>query len=125
MIQPTYTLRTVPFRIMRPTLKTLMAAALMVFGQTSDSLRKSNIKLAAKIISLRDATNKLENPTRQDMQTRIAAWYGVSLELCEAIDSTSPELAGLLRGVVKEADWIEPAWVYMNERMAEWTTSST
>ncbi len=118
MIQPTYTLRTVPFRIMRPTLKTLMASALMVFGQA-----ETDQKLATKIVLLRDATNKLENPTRHDMQTRIAAWYGVSLELCEAIDSTLPELAGLLRGVVKEADWIAPAWEYMNERMAEWQKS--
>lgn len=113
----TYTLRTVPFRIMRPTLKTLMAAALMVFGQTSDDLRKSNIKLCAKIIQLQNATNKLDNPTRDDAQTHLAAWYGVSLELCEAIDSTSPELARLLRGVVKEADWIEPAWEYMKGQM--------
>ncbi len=116
----TYTLKTVPFAIMRPALKTLMASALMVFSQTADDLRKSNIQLAAKIISLRDATNKLENPTRHNMTTHLAAWYGVSLELADATDSTSPELAGLLRNVVKEADWIQPAWDYMKGRMQEW-----
>lgn len=115
----THTLKTVPFNIMRPTLKTLMGAALLVFTQTADDLRKSNIKLAAKVISLRDASNKLENPTRHNMTTHLAAWYGVSLELADATDSTSPELAGLLRNVVKEADWIEPAWLYMQEQMAK------
>lgn len=122
MIQ-SYTLKTVPFNIMRPALKTLMASALMVFGQTADDLRKSNIHLAAKIISLRDATNKLENPTRHNLTTHLAAWYGVSLELADAVDITSPALAGLLRNVVKEAEWIHPAWEYMSERMQEWQKS--
>lgn len=108
---------------MRPTLKTLMGAALMVFGQTADDLRQTNIKLCAKVIKLQEHTNALKNPTRNDEQAHLAAWYGVSLELCDAVDSTSPELAGLLRGVLSEAAWIEPAWNYMSERMAEWQKS--
>ena len=119
----THTLKTVPFNIMRPALKTLMASALMVFAQVADDLRKSNIQLAAKIISLRDATNKLENPTRHHLQTHLAAWYGVALELADASDSTSPELAGLLRNVCQEADWIEPAWTYMKGQMEQWQKS--
>jgi len=118
-----YTLKTVPFNIMRPALKTLMASALMVFGQTSDDLRKSNIQLAAKVISLRDMTGKLENPTRHNLTTHLTAWYGVALELADALDSTSPELAGLLRNVCKEADWIAPAWVYMKGQMEQWQES--
>jgi NTP pyrophosphatase (non-canonical NTP hydrolase) len=116
----TYTLRNIPFRIMRPTLKTLMASVLMVFAQVADDLRKSNVRLAAKIISLRDVTNKSENPTRQQMQTYLAAWYGVALELIDAIDSTQPELAGLLRNVVKECEWLQPAWEYMKGQMEQW-----
>ena len=121
----THTLKTVPFGIMRPTLKTLMAAALLVFGQASDDLRKSDLRLCAKIVSLRDATNKLDNPTRHDLQTHLAAWYGVAIELTEAVAVSYPELSGLLQSVVKEADWIDPAWRYMKERMEQWTTNNS
>lgn len=119
MIQ-SHTLRTIPFRIMRPTLKTIMGAALVVFAQTSDGLRKTDIRLCAKIVSLRDATNKLDNPTRHQLQTHLTAWYGVSKELADAIDNTNPELAALLRGVVKEAAWLEDAWQYMKGQMDQW-----
>ena len=118
-----YTLKTVPFAIMRPALKTLMASALMVFGQTADDLHKSNVKLTEKIFLLREVTNKLENPTRHNLTTHLTAWYGVALELADALDSTSPELAGLLRNVCKEADWIAPAWVYMKGQMEQWQES--
>lgn len=118
MIQ-SYTLKTVPFRIMRPTLKTLMAATLSVLANT----QPTDEKLATKIFLLRDASNALENPTRNNMRTHLAAWYGVGLELADAVDSTSPELAGLLRNVLKEADWIEPAWSYMKGRMDAWQKS--
>lgn len=113
-----YTLKTVPFKIMRPTLKTLMASALMVLSQV-----KTDDALATKIFLLRDNTQALENPTRHDMQVRIAAWYGVSIELTAAIDASYPELAGLLRNVVTQADWIEPAWQYMREQMEQWQKS--
>jgi hypothetical protein len=116
----THTLRTVPFNIMRPTLKTLMGATLLVFGQAADDLRKTNIHLAAKIISLRDATNKLENPTRHNLQTHLAAWYGVAIELTEAVTVSYPELSALLGNVVKECDWIAPAWEYMKGQMEQW-----
>lgn len=119
----THTLKTVPFSTMRPALKVLMGAALMVFAQTSDTLRKTNIQLAAKIISLRDVSQKLKNPTRQNMQTHLAAWYGVTLELADTVDSTTPELAALLREMLKEADWIEPAWLYMKGQMEQWQKS--
>jgi len=114
----TYTLKTIPFRIMRPTLATLMGAALLVFGQV-----EVDDKLATKLFLLRDATNKLENPTRHQIQTHLAAWYGVSLELADATEAGNPQLAGLLRNVCKEADWIAPAWEYMQERMVEWQKS--
>jgi len=120
MIQPTYTLRTVPFRIMRPTLKTLMASALMVFGQA-----ETDQKLATKIVLLRDATNKLENPTRHNMVTHLTAWYGVSLELADAIAATQPELSALLQAVCKEADWIAPAWEYMKGQMDTWASKGS
>lgn len=116
----TYTLRNVPFRIMRPALKTVMSAVLLVFGQA----QTVDEKLATKIFLLRDKTNALENPTRHNMTTHLAAWYGVGLELADAVDSTSPELAGLLRNVLKEADWIRPAWEYMSDRIQEWQSSN-
>ena len=114
----TYTLKTIPFRIMRPTLATLMGAALLVFGQV-----EVDDKLATKLFLLRDATNKLENPTRHQIQTHLAAWYGVSLELADATEAGNPQLAGLLRNVCKEADWIAPAWVYMKGQMEQWQES--
>lgn len=113
-----YTLKTVPFRIMRPTLKTLMASALMVLIQVS-----VDDKLSTKILLLRDKTRALENPTRHHMQTHLAAWYGVAQELADAANSTSPELAALLRNVVKQADWLEPAWQYMKGQMEQWQKS--
>ena len=114
-----YTLKTVPFGIMRPTLKTLMASALTVLANTP----AVDEKLATKIFLLRDKTNALENPTRNNMRVHLAAWYGVGLELADAVDSTTPELAGLLRNVLKEADWIEPAWEYMKGQMDAWQKS--
>lgn len=117
MIQ-SYTLKTVPFKIMRPTLKTLMASALMVLSQVT-----VDDKLAIKIFLLRDKSNALENPTRHNMATYLAAWYGVSLELIDAVQDTAPELAGLLGNVVKEADWIRPAWEYMKGQMDAWQKS--
>ena len=118
MIQ-SYSLKTVPFRILRPTLKTLMGAVILVWGQVD-----TDQKLSVKIILLQDKTNALENPTRNNMATHLAAWYGVGLELADVADTTKPELAALLRDVLKEAGWIRPAWEYMQERMAEWATSS-
>lgn len=118
----THTLKTVPFSIMRPALKTLMASVLMVFAQAADDLRKSNIQLAAKVITLRDATNKLENPTRNNLTTHLAAWYGVATELTAATVTSYPELSALLANVVMEADWIEPAWEYMKGQMDQWQT---
>lgn len=113
----TPTLKTVPFGIMRPALKTLMASTLMVLSQV-----EVDDKLAIKIFALRDKTKALENPTRHHMQTHLAAWYGVGIELTEAIDTSYPEFAGLLRNVLKEADWIEPAWLYMKGQMEQWQT---
>ena len=118
----TPTLKTVPFGIMRPTLKTLMASVLAVFGQTYDR-EWTNEKLAAKITLLHEKTNALENPTRNNMRTHLAAWYGVAIELTETVDPSYPELAGLLRNVTKECDWIEPAWLYMKGQMEQWQKS--
>lgn len=114
----TYTLKTVPFGLMRPALKTLMASVLLVVGQVD-----ADDKLVTKIFLLRDKTNALENPTRHHMQTHLAAWYGVALELSTAADAMNPELAALLRDVLKEAGWIEPAWVYMKGQMDAWQKS--
>jgi hypothetical protein len=116
----TPTLKTIPFGIMRPTLKTLMAAALMVFSQI-----ESDEKLATKVILLRDKTNTLENPTRHHMQTHLAAWYGVAIELTEASAASYPELSALLANVVKECDWIEPAWLYMKGQMEQWQNANS
>ena len=117
MIQ-SYSLKTVPFRILRPTLKTLMGAVILVWGQVD-----TDQKLSVKIMKLQDKTNALENPTRNNMATHLAAWYGVGLELADVAEATKPELATLLRDVLKEAGWIRPAWDYMSERMAEWQKS--
>ena len=114
----TPTLKTVPFGIMRPTLKTLMGATLMVFGQV-----ETDKQFATKVFLLRDKTNTLENPTRHHMQTHLAAWYGVATELTEASAVSYPELSALLANVVKECDWIEPAWLYMKGQMEQWQKS--
>ena len=116
----THTLKTVPFAIMRPTLKTFMASTLLVFGQATDI----DEKLSTKIFLLRDKTNALQNPTRHHMQTHLAAWYGVALEVADAADAGKPELAGLLRNVLKEAEWIAPAWEYMQGKLQEWATEN-
>ena len=118
----TYTLKTVPFHIMRPALKTLLASTLLVFGQVYDP-KTTDEKLARKIFLLEEKTRALKNPTRQQMQTHLAAWYGVATELTDTASASYPELAGLLRNVLKEAAWIEPAWSYMKGQMEQWQKS--
>ncbi len=112
----TPTLKTVPFKMLRPTLKTLMGATLMVLAHTY-TREWTNDALATKINLLHEKSRDLENPTRHNMQTHLAAWYGVALELVDTVTPTHPEMAALLGNVVKECDWIAPAWEYMKGQM--------
>jgi len=118
----TPTLKTVPFKMLRPALKTLMGATLMVLAHTY-TREWTNDALATKINLLHEKSNALENPTRQNLTTHLAAWYGVALELVDTVTPINPELAALLGNVCKEADWIEPAWIYMREQMEKWQKS--
>lgn len=118
-----YTLRTVPFRIMRPALKMLMVACMAVITQAYTK-EWPHQRLATKVFLLQDKTDALKNPIRNTLQTHIAAWYGVALELHEAVKDTHPELARLLASATKEVGWIEPAWQFMQERMKTWVAES-
>jgi hypothetical protein len=118
-----YTLCNVPFRIMRPALALLSASCqiAMVQAYTKDWPHQ---ELARKVFLLKDKTDALKNPKRDTMQTHIAAWYGLTLDLQAAVADTHPELARLLASATKEVGWIEPAWQFMQERMKSWVAEN-
>jgi hypothetical protein len=118
-----YTLRTVPFRIMRPALKMLMVACMAVITQVY-SKEWAHQQLATKVFLLQNKTDALKRPTRDTIQVHIAAWFGLALDLQEAVKDTHPELARLLVSATKEVGWIEPAWQFMQERMKTWVTEN-
>lgn len=114
-----YTLRTVPFRILRPALKLLPAVTLAVLTQvyTKEWAHK---KLAAKAFALKGKTDALKNPSRRQTVVHLTSWYGLALELADVIKPDNPALADLLANAVKELDWLQPAWEYMQGEMAKW-----
>lgn len=114
-----YTLRTVPFRILRPSLKLLPTIVTTVLGQVYTK-EWEHKKLAAKVFVLKDKTDALENPTRDKALTHLTSWYGVALELTEAIKPTHPELATILANATNDMQWLQPAWEFMRGKMAEW-----
>ncbi len=118
-----YTLRTVPFRIMRPALALLATAcqAAMVQVYTKEWPHQA---LADKVFLLKEKTAALKHPTRNSIQTHIAAWYGLTLDLQAAVKNTHPELFWLLANVIQEVIWIKPAWMYMQEKMTEWVAEN-
>lgn len=116
----TYTLANVPFRLMRPALKLLPVIVTMVLAQVYVKDWEHR-KLAAKIIALKGKTDALKKPARRTALVHLASWYGLALELADAVAVTHPALCDILRNATKDVDWLQPSWEYMQERMAEWT----
>lgn len=119
MSQQNYTLANVPFRIMRPALKLLPAIVTMVLSQVYVKDWEHR-KLAAKIIALKDKTDALKNPARRTTLVHLTSWYGLALELADAVAVTHPELGALLQNATKDVDWLQPSWEFMQGKMAEW-----
>lgn len=121
-----YTLANVPFRIMRPALKLLPTLVTMVLSQAYVKDKDwEHRKLAAKIIALKGKTDALKNPSRRTTLVHLTSWYGLALELADAVQVTHPELGALLRNATKEVDWLQPSWEYMQEQMSKWVEVNT
>jgi len=118
-----YTLRNVPFRIMRPALALLSASCQVALVQVY-SKEWPHQQIATKVFLLKDKTAALKHPTRNMIQTHIAAWYGLTLDLQAAVLDTHPDLARLLANATKETEWIKPAWLFMQERMQAWVAEN-
>lgn len=120
----TYTLRNVPFRILRPALKVLpvLVSALLAQVYTKEW---SHQPLARKVYALKLRTDALKNPTRHTVVVHLTAWYGVAQELRDAVQTSHPELAGILADTIRDNDWLEPSWVYMKGKMDEWVTTNS
>lgn len=112
-----YTIRTVPFRILHPTLKMLSTAVAAALTQVYTK-EWEHQQTAGKIIVLRDKTLALENQTRNTVLTHLVSWYGLALELSACIESTHPQLAGMLKGTTQNLQWLDSMWEFMKERMA-------
>lgn len=119
-----YTLRTVPFRILRPALKLF---PVLVSGLLAQVYTKTwgHQKLAVKIYALKLRTDALENPPRRKVVLHLTAWYGVAQELRDAVQESHPELARVLSDTIRENDWLEPSWQYMKGEMDKWVTSNS
>lgn len=120
----TYTLANVPFRILRPALKLLPTMVSIVLVQVYVKGWEHR-KLAAKIIALKGKTDALKNPARRTTLVHLTSWYGLALELVDAVQVTHPELSALLRNATKEVDWLQPSWDYMQEQMGKWVEVNT
>lgn len=119
-----YTLANVPFRIMRPALKLLPVIVSSALTQVYVKGWEHR-KLAAKIVALKDKTDVLKNPSRQKALVHLTSWYGLALELSDAVAVTHPELGALLRNATKDVDWLQPSWEFMQGKMAEWVEANT
>lgn len=107
----TNTLANVPFRIMRPALKLLPTIVTMVLAQVYVKDKAwEHRKLAAKIVALKDKTDVIKNPSRRTSLVHLTSWYGLALELADAVAVTHPALADILRNAVKDVDWLQPSW---------------
>lgn len=121
----TYTLANVPFRVLRPALKLLPTMVTMVLAQVYVKDKAwEHRKLAAKIVALNEKTMALKNPARRTTLVHLTSWYGLALELADAVQVTHPELGALLRNATKEVDWLQPSWDYMQEQMGKWVTEN-
>lgn len=114
-----YTLANVPFRIMRPALKLLPTMVSIVLVQVYVKGWEHR-KLAAKIMALNEKTKALKNPSRRTALVHLTSWYGLALELADAVQVTHPELGALLLNATKDVDWLQPSWEYMQGKMEEW-----
>lgn len=122
----TYTLANVPFRIMRPALKLLPIIVSSALTQVYVKDKGwEHRKLAAKIVALNEKTKALKNPSRQKALVHLTSWYGLALELADAVAVTHPALADILRNATKDVDWLQPSWEYMQKRMAAWTINNS
>lgn len=116
-----YTLANVPFRILRPALKLLPVIVSSALTQVYVKDKAwEHRKLAAKIVALNEKTKALKNPSRQKALVHLTSWYGLALELADAVQVTHPELGALLRNATKDVDWLQPSWEFMQGKMAEW-----
>lgn len=120
-----YTLANVPFRIRRPALKLLPTMVTMVLAQVYVAKGWEHRKLAAKIVALNEKTKALKNPSRRIALVHLTSWYGLALELADAVAVTHPALADILRNATKDVDWLQPSWEYMQGKMAEWVEVNT
>lgn len=116
-----YTLANVPFRILRPALNLLPTIVSSILTQVyvKDKAWEYR-KLAAKIIALKGKTDALKNPARRTTLVHLTSWYGLALELADAVAVTHPALSEILRNAAKEVDWLQPSWDYMVEQMSKW-----
>ena len=120
-----YTYKTVPFKVLKPALKLLMTSYTIVFTQVYDeAFAVEHPKLGLKVLTLKEKTEALENPTRNQLISYITAWYGLTKDLAGYLETSQPAFADILRKEIADLNWLEVAWVYMSEQMAKWVAEN-
>lgn len=121
----TYTLANVPFRVLTPALKLLPTIVSGILAQVYVKDKNwEHRKLAAKIIALKNKTDALINPSRRVALVHLTSWYGLALELADAVDATHPAMSDILRGAAKDVNWLQSSWEYMRGKMVEWVEAN-
>jgi hypothetical protein len=115
---PDYTFKTVPFRILSPALKALPAIVTGVLSQVHTPTWEHR-PLSAKIMALHAMTKSLKNPRRNTVLVHLTSWYGLALELKEALPPEQIGLALALDKTIDDMKWLQPSWKFMQQKMAE------
>jgi hypothetical protein len=107
-----YTLKTVPFTMMRPAALTLQFMCSMVITQVY-SKEWEHQGLAMRLYWLKEKTGDMRGMTRPKAVATCTAWYDLAKDIAAVVDEP---LAKLVRDALTNVDWLEPAWVYMKEQ---------
>lgn len=115
---PDYTFKTVPFRILKPALKSLPLIVTGVLSQVHTPTWEHR-PLSAKIMALYPMTKSLKNPRRNSAIVHLTSWYGLAIELRAALPPEQIGLALALDKTIADMKWLQPSWEFMQQRMAE------
>lgn len=114
-MQKQYTLRTVPYSLMRPMALSFQALCGIVITQLYTP-EWEHQGLAARLVWLKEKTGDFRGVPRGKAIATCTAWYDLAKDLAAVCD---PLLAKPLQDAIVTASWIEPAWEYMKGQTAK------